>query len=519
MDLTCPAPAAASEIAPVSLRLFVPDFAMLISIVTLLVCLVLLDGTRQLFRDSDAGWHIRNGEHILSSGSLPRTDSWSLTKSGQPWFAWEWGADVLSGAAHQAGGPAWVAGLYGILIALATWLWFNLQWTIGTQFLLAAAASFLLLGTGNVHWLARPHVFGWVMLLTSLLLIERGVRSLAAVAAVAVVWANVHASFFLLPVVLFIYAGDRFVRSLVWTGFDRRHDWRDARWFCAAAGIALLATLANPYGWAVHQHVFEYLRNTELLDRVAEFQSFNFRVSGAWPITAALLISGFGAVLALGQRKLAHFSICALFVFMGLQSARVLPIVGLAALPLACGAISCALREWTALQPNVRRTLDSVLRYGDNLRVIDRRFSGIALAIPLTAATFALLSLPAVAARAGFPPDIFPVVAADRIGQLPAAARILAPDSFGGYLIYRFDGARKVWFDGRSDFYGAVFMKEYIDTIDVRPGALERIAHAGFSHALLPPRYSLIPALERQGWKRVYSDSTAVLLQAPSVKD
>lgn len=519
MDLTCPAPATATEVAPISLRLFVPDFAMLISVVTLVLCLVLLDGTRQLFRDSDAGWHIRNGEHILATGSLPRTDSWSLTKSGQPWFAWEWGADVLSGAAHRAGGPAFVAGLYGILIALSTWLWFRLQWAIGTQFLLAAAGSFLLLGTGNVHWLARPHVFGWVMLLTSLVLIERGVRSLAAVAAIALVWANVHASFFLFPVVLLIYAGDRLLRSVVWTGFERRPDWRDARWFCAAAAIALLATLANPYGWAVHQHVLEYLRNTELLDRVAEFQSFNFRMSGAWPITTALLISGLGAVLALGQRKLAHFGICALFVVMGLQSARVLPIVALVALPLACGAISCALRDWTGLQPKPRRALDSFLRYGNNLRVLDRRFSGIALAIPMAVAMFAMLSLPSVAARAGFPAETFPVLAADRVAQLPASARILAPDSFGGYLIYRFDGARKVWFDGRSDFYGASFMKQYIDMIDVRPGALDRIAKAGFTHALLPPRYSLVPALERQGWESVYSDTTAVLLQAPSVKD
>ncbi|MBL0159653.1 MAG: hypothetical protein IPP47_21490 [Bryobacterales bacterium] len=50
------------------------------------------------------------------------------------------------------------------------------------------------------------------------------------------------------------------------------------RWCCCAPRLALLL---NPYGWALHVHVFRYLRDTELLSRVAEFQSFNFHSDGA----------------------------------------------------------------------------------------------------------------------------------------------------------------------------------------------------------------------------------------------
>ena len=46
--------------------------------------------------------------------------------------------------------------------------------------------------------------------------------------------------------------------------------------------------------------------------------------------------------------------------------------------------------------------------------------------------------------------------------NLPANARILAPDKYGGYLIYHFAGARKVFFDGRSDYYGSNYMKNYL---------------------------------------------------------
>lgn len=39
--------------------------------VTLFYCLFLFQGYQKLFRDSDAGWHIRSGEAILATGALP----------------------------------------------------------------------------------------------------------------------------------------------------------------------------------------------------------------------------------------------------------------------------------------------------------------------------------------------------------------------------------------------------------------------------------------------------------------
>ncbi len=527
MDLTCPVPASNISVTTRPDRrswlrwMLSPDLAMVATLLTLGFCLVLFDGTVRLFRDSDAGWHIRAGERMLATGSLPRVDSWSLTKSGLPWFAWEWGADVVSGAAHQAGGLAFVAGLYAVLIASATWLWFRLQWLAGGHFLLTAALAILMLSTANIHWHARPHVFSWVLLLLAVVMLESGVRRLALVALLSVVWTNLHASFFLLPVLLAIYAAGHAIRPLIWTGFDEAAEWASARWMLMAALVASAASLVNPYGWQVHQHICHYLGDRELLDRVGEFQSFNFHAEGAAQILLTVAVAGLGGIVALGQKRPAHFLICAMFVAMALRSARVLPIVALVALPLACGAITQALREGPGLQPGIRSGLNAFLQYGDNLRRLDLRFSGVGLIPLILAGTFSMLSLPAVSARASFPPDQFPVKAAQVVATLPASARLLSSDSFGGYLIYRFAGQRKVWFDGRSDFYGAEFMKDYLNVIEARRGALERVSELGFTHALLPVRYALLPALERAGWKRIYSDNVAMLLEAPprGVKD
>jgi hypothetical protein len=160
----------------------------------------------------------------------------------------------------------------------------------------------------------------------------------------------------------------------------------------------------------------------------------------------------------------------------------------------------------------LRRAVDSFLRYSDGLRAIDSRYRGLALAPVAALLLFALLRTPAIAARTGFPPDQFPVAAAAQVEKLPPGARILAPDKFGGYLIYRFHGARKVFFDGRSDLYGSEFLKQYARMTQLRPGWRSQIDEFGFTYALLPNDYSLVPALEALGWKCLYRDETATLL-------
>jgi len=101
---------------------------------------------------------------------------------------------------------------------------------------------------------------------------------------------------------------------------------------------------------------------------------------------------------------------------------------------------------------------------------------------------------------------------ASAVEGLPLDARILAPDKFGGYLIYRFNGQRKVFFDGRSDLYGADFLKQCGRLMQARPGWQKIAESFRFDDALLPNDYPLIPALEQAGWKSVYQDSVCTLL-------
>ena len=57
--------------------------------------MTIIGGDAGLLLDSATGCHIRTGEYILQHSAVPRADPFSFTKNGQPWFAWEWLADLL----------------------------------------------------------------------------------------------------------------------------------------------------------------------------------------------------------------------------------------------------------------------------------------------------------------------------------------------------------------------------------------------------------------------------------------
>jgi len=488
-----------------------PDLALVAACVTLFYCLFLFQGYRNLFRDSDAGWHIRNGEAILATGTLPHSDPYSFSRPGQPWFAWEWLSDVAAGAAHRSAGLGGVALLYATAIAAGVWLWFRLHWIMGGNFFFAAAMAPLLLTACSLHWMARPHVFGWLFLLATIVIAERARGNLVWIALFCALWANMHGSFFFAPLIFVIYGVGVLLRDWVYTraGAASVSEREAARFYFSAALVAALAPLANPYGWHLYTHVFRYLTDAELLARIGEYQSFDFHSAGAAQIAAALLAGAAGGVLALGRRRIEHFLLAALFSFLALRSARVLPLAALVLLPPANGAITHALEQARGLAPRVRGFLDAFLGYSGRLRRLDARRHGLLLAPVAIAACFALLQTPGIRAATGFPPDQFPVAA---YSHIPAGARLFAPDKFGGYLIYRSAGARKVFFDGRSDFYGADFLKQYGRLVQVRPGWQQYWNSFGFTHALLPVDAPLRAALEQAGWRAVYSDRTSVLL-------
>ena len=105
--------------------------------VALLGLLVFTNLSTRLLGDAGIGWHIRTGQLILSTHSVPHVDPFSSSMHGQPWFAWEWLYDVLAGWLESTAGLNGVV-LFTALIIAAVFSWtFRLLVWRGTNALLA----------------------------------------------------------------------------------------------------------------------------------------------------------------------------------------------------------------------------------------------------------------------------------------------------------------------------------------------------------------------------------------------
>lgn len=481
-------------------RALMPNLPVIAALVVLYLAIAM--GPERLLNDSDTGWHIVTGERILDTGQLPRTDPYSFSKPGEPWFAWEWLADVILGAAHKWMGLAGVVLIASLALAATAWMWCAFALRSGSSPFVVAALMAIAITSSTIHWHARPHILSWMFLIGWLWFLEstperfsiiRGVGVLALAAA----WTNLHGSFFL----AFFLAG----AFLLDFWFANRR--RAAVCFLESA-VALLATFANPYGWQLHGHLLRYLSNSEMLAQIQEFQSPNFHGAGGWYFIPLFLVAMGGAVLSLEQRRYARAMVVTLFVVIGLRAARGIPVVAFAALPLASASVTDALRKL--------RSLETVFTESGAFSRIERQCTGAVWLLATLVGLVWWFSTPQVRSAAQFPAKRFPVEASSRLEHLPPTARIFAPDQYGGYLIYRFHGQRKVFMDGRSDYYGTRFVKDYGDLMTLNPGWRGHFGRYRFTHALLPEGHPVREALECAGWRRIHADKTAVLLERPS---
>ena len=482
--------------------ILLPSFGVVVFAVTLLQVLFLAQGTQTLFRDSDTGWHIRNGEAILDTAAVPRVDRYSYTRDGNPWFAWEWLSDILLGGVHQIAGLSGVALLTALIIALTAWGAARFSLSLGGSFLFTAAAMVLLLSVTSIHWMARPHIFSWPLSLLFLSIAERERRSpgqtMHWLPLLACLWANLHGSFLVGPTILLLYAIEEGL-----AGWRRR---KVTFRFAAACLASLLATLINPYGWRLHQHVLAYLGDDYLMDHIAEFRSFSFHSPGALYVELFLLVAVLGIVALLRQGALGPALLALGMLHLSLYSARHLPMAAVLLLPLCVAALTREAQGWPRLRP--------LLDYSERLRLIDHKIWGV---IPLLLVlTGTLLGVGALehAGRVGFNAQKFPVGAANFLEQHDLSTRIFAKDQWGGYLIYRFAGRAKVFMDGRSDFYGRDMLETYAQVMEVRPGWDAVLKHYNVRVVLASPDNALSSVLQLSpDWKRIYTDPVAAVFE------
>jgi len=185
---------------PASIRFLQKVFSFPVMLAGLLVVLAVLT-VRSRFDDPDMWWHLRTGQIIWTTHTIPATDLFSFTTGRHAYIAHEWLSQLLIYGAYRFGGYP------GLMLWLCI---FTSALLIGGYFLCslyAENAKVGFLGALTIWLFAtsgiaiRPQMVGYLLLVVELLLLHlgrtRNPRWFFAMPPLFALWVNCHGSFFL----------------------------------------------------------------------------------------------------------------------------------------------------------------------------------------------------------------------------------------------------------------------------------------------------------------------------------
>jgi hypothetical protein len=469
--------------------------------------------------DGDVWWHIRAGEEVLTTGVVPRVDTWSIVGLGRPWTSQDWLANVLLALGNGLGpwGQTGLSVLFGVLTVAAFWiLWRaialrvpNIGWASRVIWL-----SIGLLLAGPVMGV-RVQVLDLLMASVVIWICWRYLtdprrRWLAVLPLVAAVWANLHAGW----VLLFLLAGAVLVGEAV-DLLLRRHPsgppllgWRQLTELAAALVVSAAALVINPNGFDLYAYPLETVGITALNRYVMEWFPASIDTIFGQLLAGFVLVAVIPA-LVLGRRTMraSDALIMVGLTIMAYQAIRFLLITG--PIGAAIGAIVLApLISASATGRRISRVLDRLAtpRVGF-LRNVNLAIIGMLAALGIGVA-FLRVSPPTQEAEIA---RSMPAGAVRWLSEHEAGERIFNRYEWGGYV-----GQQRptlpVFMDGRADVYGDELLRMYVSIIGLHDDPQVTLDHYGIDHALFPPETPLADWFDASpAWERAYADDTAVI--------
>lgn len=196
-----------------------------------------------IFSDPDVAWHLRAGELIFDSRTLPNVDTWSYA-SDQEWYLLSWTWDVLTYIVYKDFG---YHGLFVLKSALFASIMFVIYLGLSgfhpfKSNTIAVVTAISGIALWNLFYL-RPQLICSIYAFLFLLLLYRdSFKNRILLILLMVLWANTHGSF----IVGFIVLGVFGLTAL----YDR--DFAKFKSLLLLGCICVLATFINPLGYKLY---------------------------------------------------------------------------------------------------------------------------------------------------------------------------------------------------------------------------------------------------------------------------
>jgi hypothetical protein len=473
----------------------------------LLVCIVAFLAFRagmDLLADCDTGYHIRTGEYIMRTLSVPRHDIYSFITPPIPWTAHEWLSEVIMALVHRAFGLTGIVLFFTYLIAFTYYLLFRIVRKSGGNILAEILVILLAITASEIHWLARPHIFSLLLFVIWYTLLDefqyRNKNYLYFLPLMMLLWVNLHGGFIIALVLTGIYFFDNLTKIFLLKGEGKSEYPRKAFLLGAVFVTCILVSLVNPYGYHILLFPFRLTSNRFLMDNVLEFLSPNFHEGMPFKYLLYLMIGVFA--LSSTRLRFVELTLVLLFTSMALYSARYIPLFAIIVTPILVRQLSPLLDE-----PH-GKVFAFLRKRAGRISSVDAAAKGYLW--PLAA--FALVALLALngTIRFHFDEKIKPVDAVRFLKGEHIRGNMFNNDEFGDYIIYAASDMYKVFFDGRSDMYGVDRMKEYYKVTRLEEGWNDVLNKYNISMIIYDNRSALSRfLLGRDDWKLIYSDRVA----------
>lgn len=302
--------------------------------------------------DPDLFWHLKTGELIWQYKEVPHIDWYSYTMSDFSWIDHEWLAEILMFKIKNAFG--WI-GLSVFFAAIAAFTFAYLAPRIsalpGKKYpfyitliisLLGALVSSLALG-------ARPQILALFGISLVFFILKRCQsydsagrqnKIIYTLPVIFLFWANMHASFAIGIGLLIIYLTlDKYLDTASkrnpqaeWLELYKPFSpelWKNAAY---ASALSAAATFINPYGPRIYTEIYRTFSDSYGTNAIMEWLSPNFHAPEGM-LFAFYIIFAFIVLALIKKIDMLSFVLIPLFLFLGLQSARNIPLFVLIAMP------------------------------------------------------------------------------------------------------------------------------------------------------------------------------------------
>lgn len=467
------------------------------------VCMILMIGRIlifcvQQFAESDLWWHLRNAYSLLHYHSWSRVDTYSFTAAGTHWISFEWLSEVAYYLAFEAFGLQGILLLYfAVLIVIFTAVYYR-SWRAGADCKDAAVTTFAAICMGGVSIAPRTLLFGWLCMTGLLLVLDRfrqTGKGLWLLPPLFAVWINFHGSwpFGIVILVVTIVSG---LLEGQW-GLVVATRWSPARLKGLVVSLAAscVALFLNPFGYKLVFYPMDLMLHQKgVMQFIEEWGPAQFgTVNGT--LALGLIFAVIAAVLFSRRTwRLDDALLAAFALWAALSHGRFLFFAGVIIMPI----LAPRLRLFPPYERELEKPwLNAIL------------LAGLAAAMAVY--------FPSESKLQKRVDNEYPKAALAFMRQHHINGRIFNQYKFGGYMELNAP-EYKPFIDGRADLY--IYAGVFFDYL--RASALQHtfeiLDRYKVQYVLVDPAEPMVYMLQHSpGWKTIYSDQVAVLIERTAV--